>query len=907
MKLWWKNKKKHLTISATVFLVFIVTITICSAIVAYNVGIARAEEGAGATTEPSEEECEGESTTQEQITNALVYYRSLQALQSCSTLYGFYNQNEAASSWTPENVGNNGGPYYIETGTDGGQNYCTSEHIDELSKRAGFATSFLEAARAEAGCDFESSCDNNISISQIRNAITEVINSGSNLDIGGGSDIYRFRMIYDTFVIQCTDGGFSKADDNTDSSDDSWALESGPYLSKGEYLLAKVTAKKSCGGLFNSCDSTTTIGPTMPETIPGLTLTDAQRNVLQNNNKQYTMSCNEMNDALEGSGGEYITSRKCAGDDLEDLTDIETSPSEVVKEDPGTCHSELGLFGWILCNGVNLLNDIITGFLTWIDGQLNWTFLAQNSGEIITRWQDFVNIANVLFVIAFLVMIYSMATLTGLSNYDVKKMLPRLIIVAAAVNLSFYICAALADLSNIAGSGLYNLLSGGADAIHVEINLDDALVAGVVLIVTVIAAFAFIGSGLIAIILIFACLYLRQVALIILTIVSPIALVCYLLPNTEQWTKKWFNWYTRMLLIYPMFAAVWGGSLWLANTITSTSLGSSETMPIPDFVPQMICLVIPAVSIVPLFKASGGLMGMVSNRVAGGLARTGMANRINNTARKPVKAVGRGVGRTATNNFVTRAATGAVGSGAGHLASKMNHGIGKPFARGLYGLSNKANTHAGYVSAQAKAIDDQAMTQAKSDLSQMSQADLMTIATTGMYNNKVADEHILRAATEMSQDNMDEDDVKNMLVSRAKMAKELADKGRKDEAQRLLDNAANGAKKSEHYAGAGGALDRDFRNGNWGNNAEQAYNNAVAKKYSRMSAEQIANTSSSTLEHMNEAVKGATGSDRDAAISNIKASQQAIAQNANLQNKMSNKAMEELRNGANLGTDGESS
>ena len=630
-------------------------------------------------------------------------------------------------------------------------------------------------------------------------------------------------------------------------------------------------------------------------TISGPELSGTSANV-------YTTTCNtpsqeELDNGTAMTAAYYKQLQEDEGITDDDLVlDEDEDGSE--DGDNDTCESNFYGFGWILCAGVNLLNDIITGFLTWIDGQLNWTFLAQNSGEIITRWQDFVNIANVLFVIAFLVMIYSMATLTGLSNYDVKKMLPRLIIVAAAVNLSFYICAALADLSNIAGSGLYNLLSGGADAIHVEINLDDALVAGVVLIVTVIAAFAFIGSGLIAIILIFACLYLRQVALIILTIVSPIALVCYLLPNTEQWTKKWFNWYTRMLLIYPMFAAVWGGSLWLANTITSTSLGSSETMPIPDFVPQMICLVIPAVSIVPLFKASGGLMGMVSNRVAGGLARTGMANRINNTTRKPVKAVGRGVGRAATNNFVTRAATGAVGSGAGHLASKMNHGIGKPFARGLYGLSNKANTHAGYVSAQAKAIDDQAMAQAKSDLSQMSQADLMTIATTGMYNNKVADEHILRAATELTQDSMDEGDVKKMLISRAALAEDLKSKGRNDEAQRLLNNAADGAKKSGHYAGTGGALDKGFRDGKWGGNAEQAYNNAVAQKYSRMSAEQIANTSSSTLEHMNEAVKGATGSDRDAAVSNIKASQQAIAQNANLQNKMSNKAMDQVNKAA---------
>ena len=582
-------------------------------------------------------------------------------------------------------------------------------------------------------------------------------------------------------------------------------------------------------------------------------------------------------------------------------SDNEASEASASEEDP--CDAGFFGFGWILCSGADLLQSIITGFLTWIDGQLNWTFLAQNSQTILPRWQDFLNIANVLFVIAFLVMIYSMATSTGLSNYDVKKMLPRLIVVAIIVNISFYICAALVDLSNIVGSGLYSLIAGDAADKGFKVELD-LLESGVVLIVTVIAAFLFIGTGLLAIVVIFLCLYLRQVALIVLTIVSPIALVCYLLPNTEQWAKKWFSWFSRMLLIYPMFAAVWGGSIWLGNTITATNINDNGAIPIPDFVPQMICLIIPALSILPLFKASGGLMGTISNKVAGGAARTGLAGRINKTTGRPAKAIGRGVGRIATNNFVTRGITGAVGSGTGHLASKVSHipGIGGALSRGLYSTSNKANAHAGYVSAQAKAIDDQAMTQAKSDLSQVSQAELIQIATTGQYKDKAADEHILRAATEMSQDNMDEDDVKKMLVKRAQIAKELADKGRKDEAQRLLDNAANGAKKSGHYAGAGGALDRDFRNGKWGDNAEQAYNDAVAKKMSNMSAEQMAGTSANTLKHMNEAVENASTQMRDDAIRNTRNVNRAVSSAPDLQNKMSSGAIAEMQRSEDLYT-----
>ena len=343
-------------------------------------------------------------------------------------------------------------------------------------------------------------------------------------------------------------------------------------------------------------------------------------------------------------------------------------------------------------------------------------------------------------------MIYSMATSTGLSNYEVKKMLPRLIIVAVAVNISFYICAALVDLSNIIGSGLYGLISGGASKWKVSIGLD-GLTGGVVTIVTVIAAVLFLGPAIAAIAIIFLCLYMRQILLITLTVVSPIAFVCYLLPNTEKWAKTWFNWFVKMLLVYPMFAAVWGGANWMSELTTEVS-GSTmgDGVPIPDFIPQAICLILPALAIVPMFKASGGLMGMVSGKIAGGVARTGVAGRISNVSGKPIKAVGRGIGRATINNPATRAITGAVGSGTGHLASKVSHipGVGGALSRGLYSASNKANAHAGYVSAQAKAIDDQAMTQAKSDLSQVSQAELIQIATTGQYKDKAADEHNTR-------------------------------------------------------------------------------------------------------------------------------------------------------------------
>ncbi|MCZ6324111.1 hypothetical protein O5165_25825, partial [Escherichia coli] len=46
----------------------------------------------------------------------------------------------------------------------------------------------------------------------------------------------------------------------------------------------------------------------------------------------------------------------------------------------------------------------------------------------------------------------------GLNNYSIKKMLPRLIVAAILVNLSYYICAIAVDISNILGHSLQQAL-----------------------------------------------------------------------------------------------------------------------------------------------------------------------------------------------------------------------------------------------------------------------------------------------------------------------------------------------------------------------------------------------------------------------------------------------------------------
>ena len=128
------------------------------------------------------------------------------------------------------------------------------------------------------------------------------------------------------------------------------------------------------------------------------------------------------------------------------------SPSENTTS--STCDVQ-GL-GWFICPVANWLAQ----GMDWMYEKLA-AFLKTQPLETTNKrsglyiaWDVMRNFANMAFIAAFLIIIYSQTTSVGISNYGIKRLLPRLIIAALAVNLSFYICAILVDISNIAGYSL---------------------------------------------------------------------------------------------------------------------------------------------------------------------------------------------------------------------------------------------------------------------------------------------------------------------------------------------------------------------------------------------------------------------------------------------------------------------
>ena len=311
--------------------------------------------------------------------------------------------------------------------------------------------------------------------------------------------------------------------------------------------------------------------------------------------------------------------------DTYNQTDTSTISIDPPSENSTGTSCDVQGIGWFICPVSNWLADGIDFMYSALQQFLKTKPLEttnQNSG-IYLAWVIMRNISNVAFIVAFLVIIYSQLTSVGISNYGVKKMIPRLVIAAVLVNLSFTICAILLDLSNIAGyafqdafMGIKNTISTvgentstwtWSEVISTALS-NGALAIGAITFTTellpmLVPAATLAGLTLLLILLIMAA---RQALIIILIIISPLAFVCYLLPGTEKWFKKWRDSFLTMLVFFPAFAVVFGGAQLAGILIIQNASGPNGAI---MHVLGMLVQIIP-LAITPLImKFSGGVLG----------------------------------------------------------------------------------------------------------------------------------------------------------------------------------------------------------------------------------------------------------------------------------------------------------
>ena len=352
--------------------------------------------------------------------------------------------------------------------------------------------------------------------------------------------------------------------------------------------------------------------------------------------------------------------KKCK--DVEYLTPVEQAQWNLDDQDEDDkyepdCYTNAGSLGWVLCPIINQGGD----FVTMIYEKMIEPFLVLDSGLFNTSstggsatygaWVQFQTYANIAFIAVFLAVIFSQLTGFGIDNYGIKKILPKLIAAALMINLSYIICQVAVDVANIAGYGMKNILDGIGTVDIASMTTAEAptahpgaaagataILVGLVALITVpailsqgtailVPVFIAIVGIVIAVFTLFCLLAVRKAFSVVLVVISPLAFLCYMLPNTKKLFDKWFTAFKAVLVAFPICSAMVYGGQAVARILVQASGGTN--------MPFLVVLSAAVMSIAPVFLIPGTLkksMGTISgaiDRVSRGAshrARGGIAN-----------------------------------------------------------------------------------------------------------------------------------------------------------------------------------------------------------------------------------------------------------------------------------------
>ncbi len=321
--------------------------------------------------------------------------------------------------------------------------------------------------------------------------------------------------------------------------------------------------------------------------------------------------------------------------------------------------------GWVVCPTLEWLGgaseDVYNRFVKpslQIEPKL---FSGKQDEGVMKGWGTFRDIANALFIILFLFVIFSQLTGVGIDNYGIKKILPKMVVAAILINLSYWVCLLLVDLSNIVGNGFQamfdNLGSGLGKNIELNIpgsnigedsevnkNLQEAGMTTISAVVILAALVGMVGAvwanpaillsllvaalGVaISIFFLFILLTVRQAAVVVLTVLSPVAVVCYMLPNTKSLLDKWWKMFSALLLLFPICGLLIGGGNYISKLLLSSGIADDGFL---QALMAMIVGIVPVFFIPTLLKNSFSAMGNVGAKISSigqniGKASTGAA------------------------------------------------------------------------------------------------------------------------------------------------------------------------------------------------------------------------------------------------------------------------------------------
>lgn len=315
------------------------------------------------------------------------------------------------------------------------------------------------------------------------------------------------------------------------------------------------------------------------------------------------------------------------------ITSDTTDPGGVaggdINNDGPACEYSANALSWIICPVVDLLelaiettDDIINDQLTIPQNDIFCTD-QDTCNDYYKAWSSFRNISLGLLAIAGLITVISQAIgMEILDAYTIRKILPRILVAAIGITLSWTLMSFAVTLANNLGYGVRDLIlspfHGVLESSHIGFSgsvggliggFAAFVLGGIAAVAAIGILLSYLATAGLAVLIAIAVLVLRQIVIIILMILSPVAFIAYVLPNTQRVFKLWWESFSKALLMFPLIAAfIAAGRVFAAISLDgSQSLFTQLTALVAYFGPYFA---------IPLtFRMSGGIMSGVGNFV----------------------------------------------------------------------------------------------------------------------------------------------------------------------------------------------------------------------------------------------------------------------------------------------------
>lgn len=305
-----------------------------------------------------------------------------------------------------------------------------------------------------------------------------------------------------------------------------------------------------------------------------------------------------------------------------------------------TCASEGADLSWVICPLIFLGDAVLRKLDQAVIGLLSTPndYFNNDANGLNAAWSQMRNIAYIILVPIVLVMVISTALgFDFISAYTVKRALPRLIIAIIFIALSFEITKFLVVVTNEVGRGIGGIImssatgqstismadvfspSGGDGATGLLIGA--GLAVGVLALGSIGILLSYLFVAVIALAVGFFLLSLRQMLIIMLMILAPLAILAWIFPGNDKLWKLWWGTFSKLLLLFPLVMVLTSTGKAFAAIIAGTGSAAAVDSSFVSTLIKLIAYVGPYFLIPSMFKFAGGafasVAGMVNNRERG--------------------------------------------------------------------------------------------------------------------------------------------------------------------------------------------------------------------------------------------------------------------------------------------------